>query len=334
MLNVGVVGCGGIATSRHLPSWRAMHAKIVAVADSNQARATTAADRYGAVAYQTLADLLRNPQVSVVDICTPIELHAEQVIQSLDAGKEVIVEKPMAVSADECKRMIQAAKKNNCRLFVAHTFRYYPAIKRLHEWIGDNKLGETRLLSSIVGNDADPRHPLWKRALWEFGLHRIDLVRHLLGEITYVDADFLEQKCLLIKLGTSNGAAVLTIVDGKVGEEILVCGTTADAWIPSLALDVAILNRYGVASYNIETIKTNLRRSTHFGYSLAHSSIRHALLGVKATAHYSCLHDFAEALVTKKNSALVSADDGLAAVKCLETIDSIIQRKEGVSKPS
>jgi hypothetical protein len=79
----------------------------------------------------------------------------------------------------------------------------------------------------------------------------------------------------------------------------------------------------------------NLRRSIHFGCSLAHSAARHALLGVKATAHYSCLHNFAEALVTKKNSALVSAEDGLAAVECLETIGSIIQEKErSVSKPS
>jgi predicted dehydrogenase len=212
-------------------------------------------------------------------------------------------------------------------LFVAHTYRYYPAIQRVMKLIRENRIGAIRFFSSITGNDADPRYPLWRPALWEMGLHRVDLARYFMGEVEFIDADFLGSRAISIRLGTAEGSATLTIVASPIREDILVVGELAYVWIPSLALDVAVLIPHGSGSYTSQTITVSLRQSLGYARCLASSGLRHVLLGTRAVAHYSCLRDFANSILTRQPSAVVSDEDALAAVSCLEKVSQILDSK-------
>jgi predicted dehydrogenase len=326
---VGVVGCGGISQSRHIPAWKRIpHMKLIAVADQNKERALSVGSRFGVKSYNALTEMLRDQRISVVDICTPVESHVELALQCIENEKDVIVEKPMAASSKDCEEMIKAARRNSRMLYVAHTFRYYPAIQLLSRWIQGNQMGTVRHFSSLAGNDDDPRFPLWKKALWEFGLHRVDLVRYLLGDIVTLDADLLQNLGISIRLGTRSSSATLAIVKGQIREEILVVGEKADAWLASLALDTAVLSKHRQeSSYTTGTIRYNLDRLLGYARCLAYSTTRHAFLGVRATAHYACLRDFAENLIRRRESAVVTADDAMLAVSCLERVEKILEKK-------
>jgi predicted dehydrogenase len=97
----GIIGCGRIAP-RHADSIQAIEgAKLVAVADIIESRARHFADGYGARPYLDYHDLLSDPEVEIVNICTPSGMHAGMAIEALQAGKHVIVEKPMAMNPSQ-----------------------------------------------------------------------------------------------------------------------------------------------------------------------------------------------------------------------------------------
>ena len=113
-LNFGIVGCGRIA-QRHAQHIAAA-GRLVATCDILRPRAQQLSDPYSAHAYQCLNELLQSePQLDVISVCSPNGLHATHAIQALSAGKHVICEKPMALTAADCGDMIQAAERANRR---------------------------------------------------------------------------------------------------------------------------------------------------------------------------------------------------------------------------
>lgn len=108
-LNVAVIGVGGIAHT-HMPGWQASpDANVVAGADINPKALEKWSTDYG-ISHTTtdFAEILRNPDIDIVDICTPNMHHAPLAIAALEAGKHVICEKPLAPTPDEVRKMIAA----------------------------------------------------------------------------------------------------------------------------------------------------------------------------------------------------------------------------------
>ena len=100
MFGIGIIGCGKIAQVRHIPEY-AEHkdAKLVGFYDINLARAQELAEQYGGKAYESVEELLANPEIDVVSICAANFAHADLTIQALDAGKHVLCEKPITVES-------------------------------------------------------------------------------------------------------------------------------------------------------------------------------------------------------------------------------------------
>lgn len=112
MIKVGVIGCGSIAQHRHLPEYQQnQETEIAAVCDINQLRADQIAKEYGAKAYYSYEELLKDPEIEAVSVCTPNYLHAPITIAALNSGKHVLCEKPMATSLEEAEQMIMASEK-------------------------------------------------------------------------------------------------------------------------------------------------------------------------------------------------------------------------------
>ena len=126
MLNIGLIGAGKIA-DLHAPGYLANpDARIYAVADNGPGVAESRAAEWGAKkAYTDYRAMLDDPAVDAVEVLTPHSLHAQMVVDALDAGKHVSLQKPMAITLDECNAIVDAANNTDKFMRVFENFAYY-----------------------------------------------------------------------------------------------------------------------------------------------------------------------------------------------------------------
>lgn len=146
-IKVGVVGCGGIANQKHFPALKNNGAlnEIVAFCDIIVERAEKACAEFGAEGakvYQDYHDLLADPNVEVVHICTPNVSHSEIAIAAFEAKKHVYCEKPMSHSPIEALKMVEAWKKSGMQFTVGYQNRFRPEVQNLHAACEAGDLGD------------------------------------------------------------------------------------------------------------------------------------------------------------------------------------------------
>jgi predicted dehydrogenase len=127
---IGLVGCGRIANSSHLPAIADSRALVdlVAVVDSIKDRAEKAHEQYRSRKYYTkIEEALADPEIEGFVICLPHHLHGEVAIKALSSGKHVLIEKPLALSVEEADKMIEAAETNKRKLMVGQNRRFFKA---------------------------------------------------------------------------------------------------------------------------------------------------------------------------------------------------------------
>ena len=124
MINIGIIGCGKITQVRHLPEYvENPQAHLTGLYDINQSRAEELTRKYGGKAYSSIEEMLTDPEIDAVSVCTSNATHAQITIQALEAGKHVLCEKPMATTLKDCEAMAAAAKKNGKHLMIGHNQR-------------------------------------------------------------------------------------------------------------------------------------------------------------------------------------------------------------------
>lgn len=198
-LGVLVVGCGRIATLNVLGYRDNPHARVWAVCDLDSSRASALAAETGAEKiYTDYEEALRDPDVDIVDLLVPHHLHCEMTVKACQAGKHVSVQKPMALSLEECDRMIEAAKRAGVLLKVYENFVFYPPYVLAKKLINEGKIGEplSIRLKMNAGCDkygwrVDPATWAWRmqeemsgggELVFDDGNHKFSLARYLMGE--------------------------------------------------------------------------------------------------------------------------------------------------------
>lgn len=146
-LKIGIIGCGGIANQKHFPALKnnADLNEIVAFCDIQIDRAEKAAAEFGAEGAQVTADyreLLANPEVEVVHVCTPNVSHSEITIAAFEAGKHVYCEKPMSHSTEEAEKMVAAWKKSGKQFTIGYQNRFRDEVMNLKKSCDKGELGE------------------------------------------------------------------------------------------------------------------------------------------------------------------------------------------------
>ena len=145
-LKVGIIGCGGIANGKHLPSLKAIdRVDLAAFCDIVAEKAEKAAREYGtadAKVYTDYRELLKDGTIDVVHVCTPNKSHAQISIDALHAGKHVMCEKPMAKTAADARRMVEAARESGKKLTIGYQNRHRPESTYLKNVINRGDLGE------------------------------------------------------------------------------------------------------------------------------------------------------------------------------------------------
>lgn len=142
-LKVGIIGVGGIART-HLPGWQASgHAELAAGADLNEEVLKAWGGENGVQRlYTDAADLIRDPDIDIIDVCTPNMYHAPLTIAALEAGKHVICEKPLAPGPGEIRQMIEARDRSGKKLMTAQHFRFQGSARAMKAEIEGGALGD------------------------------------------------------------------------------------------------------------------------------------------------------------------------------------------------
>lgn len=188
-MRVALFGCGWVQDF-HARGVLAKGHELVAVANHREETAVTFAERHGVARVTTdWGSLARDADVDAAIVATPNALHAPQSIALLEAGKHVLVEKPMAVSVAECDAMVDASRASGAWLMVAHCWRFRDEVIALRDRISAGELGE------IVKTRGYGVHANWGPSGWftdpllagggalvDMGVHAIDTARFLLGD--------------------------------------------------------------------------------------------------------------------------------------------------------
>jgi UDP-N-acetylglucosamine 3-dehydrogenase len=177
-MNVAVIGCGSWGRN-HIRVYNDLgNASIVAIADMNTATAKEFGERYSVDWYTEPEKIFERDDVEAVSICTPTVTHADLAMQAIEAGKHVLVEKPMTNTTDEAKELINAAKKRGVHLAVGFVERFNPAVSEAMNIISKGEVGEVILAHTRRVS----RRPLRigdVGVIKDLAIHDIDIVNQL-----------------------------------------------------------------------------------------------------------------------------------------------------------
>lgn len=219
MIRFGIAGFGLHAVRRLMPGFAlARKCRVTALSRRDLAQAKKSAAEYGiALAFDSVEELSRSPEVDAVLVTTPNSLHLHDVLAAINAGKHVLCEKPMAMNADECRQMVEAARKRGVLLGVAHVFRFDESVNKIRAAIAGGAIGTpvfARSEFSFLAGPAHPRKWLYDAAIagagpiFDIGVHCIDTLRYILqDEITRVSANATRDG----RSGTVESAAALEL---------------------------------------------------------------------------------------------------------------------------
>lgn len=275
MLNsvyVGVVGAGII--SNVTLNGYATHpsSRIAAICDIDETRAKEKARKWGIERiYGNLEEMLKNDSINTVHILLPHSLHASAAIAAANAGKNVIVQKPIAMSLSEADSMIGAAQKNNVILCVADNYPWYPPIRKAGELIRAGEIGEPiSLRIKTVGGRGTPKDYVepqtpddWRQQKEKNGGYVYDDIVHYWNVARYLmNSEILQVAAMLenfdkpderpgmvvwkhdapnqygsLTYGSARGQSKILIKSEyyATNEEFEVIGTEGIIWVPRLS---------------------------------------------------------------------------------------------------
>lgn len=230
MINIAIIGAGGIA-SAHVKAYYTLSekCKIVALADIYPDKARTLAETFSLKCkiVSDYSELLDDPTIDAVSICTPPFTHRNLAVDFLRAGKHVLVEKPMASSLKECDEMIMAAKESNRLLSVVAQNRFMNPIMNLSHVLNQKLIG--KIAHAQIDSywwRGHSYYDLWWRGTWEkegggctlnHAVHHIDMLQWMMGmpkEIVAISSNTLHDNAEVEDLSV----AILQYEDGGLAQ--------------------------------------------------------------------------------------------------------------------
>lgn len=177
-LRVGVIGCGYWGPNLIRNFAANPRVRVVALADLREERLQAVAHSSDARLSTRSSDVTGDPSIEAVAITTPVSTHYELALAALDAGKHVLLAKPLAASSQQADELIAAARRANRVLMVDHTFVYTGAVRKMRELIELNALGELYYFDSVRVNLGLFQHDV--NVIWDLAAHDFSILTHLL----------------------------------------------------------------------------------------------------------------------------------------------------------
>lgn len=246
----GILGPGNIAHKFATGFEAVEEGELYAVGSRTIENANAFADEFNIPKrYGSYEELVADPDVDAIYVATPHPFHREHTILSLDAGKAVLCEKPMAVNALEAQEMVDCARENNVFLMEAMWTRFLPIFLKVEEWIFQDLIGDVRMLSADFGFRAgfNPKSRLFNPelaggALLDVGVYTINLASFVFGgkvpskisSMAHLGNSGIDEQSSMI-LGYDEGqmAVLYTAVRTNTKHEAFIMGTEGSITIPS-----------------------------------------------------------------------------------------------------
>jgi 1,5-anhydro-D-fructose reductase (1,5-anhydro-D-mannitol-forming) len=260
----GIIGAGNVAEFKSGPAL--MHAPgsaVVAVMRRDAAKARDFAARHAVPRWYTDVDaLLADPEVDAIYVASPHNLHLEHVSRAARAGKAILCEKPVGVSADEAQAVVDVCRAEAAPLSVAYYRRYWPIVQEMRRLLAGGVIGEVAQAHVQLADHylPDPDRPWITEpaqagggALANAGSHWIDLIRYLLGDVVEVTAlcsrhfgGFQTEDTIAAQMRTATGALVslnVTLCSPAAVNEFDIAGTAGRLFAGPLSDGHLVLQR-------------------------------------------------------------------------------------------
>ena len=246
-LNMAVVGAGYIGQIHAACIAQAENMELAAIVDYNEELGKATAAQFGCAYIKDAAELKDHPEIDAVNICVPEEYHASTAEICADAGKHILIEKPIAKTVEEAERIVAACERNGVRLMVEHTVHFVDDYRLLKNQYDAGVIGEVSQISIIrhsLREDMD-RFKGRVSILYYIGVHDLEAVQWITGhKIVRVAAKRVDS----MKLFGEEGYSILFEMDNGA------CGTMNVGWqIPNTAYNydrIFIAGSKGVIDYD------------------------------------------------------------------------------------
>jgi predicted dehydrogenase len=210
---------------------------VTAVADVDQATVSRRCAELGAIAYLDYVRLIADADIDAVDICLPHHLHKDAIVSAAQAGKHILCEKPLCLSAAEAAEVATAVRDNGVTLMSAHNQLFLPAVAKARELLDAGVLGtiyEVRTTDSFF-NDFDPDSMGWRASvrtsgggeLIDTGYHPTYLMLHLAGAVPVEATAMLSTHRLTFMEGEDSAQVLVRFDNGVVGQLVTSWAYTA-----------------------------------------------------------------------------------------------------------
>jgi glucose-fructose oxidoreductase len=192
---VALVGLGYYSTDLLAPALQETHnTRLAGIVTGTPAKEKTWAEKYGIPAkniynYETFDKITDNPDIDIIYVVLPNSMHKEYTIRAANTGKQVICEKPMALTAADCREMIDACKKNNVSLSIGYRMQFEPSTQEIMRYGKEQVFGKVEYVSAQAGfkNRSPKTHWKLQKAygggvLMDMGVYSIQGARYVIGE--------------------------------------------------------------------------------------------------------------------------------------------------------
>ena len=201
IVKVGIIGCGGIANGKHMPSLKKVKdCEMVAFCDIIRERAEAAAAKFGtpdAKVYEDYKELLADPEIDVVHVCTPNRCHSFITVDALHAGKHVMCEKPMAINAAEAKKMLDAKAESGKLLSIGYQSRFRPDSQYMKAEAEDGTFGDIYYAkATALRRRAVPTWGVFLNEYEQGGGPLIDIGTHALDLTLWIMDNYKPKYCV------------------------------------------------------------------------------------------------------------------------------------------
>ncbi|MCW5983162.1 MAG: glycosyltransferase [Bryobacteraceae bacterium] len=281
-VRLGLVGCGEVTLYKHLPALRRVRGiQIAAVADLDLRKASDAAKRFGVRdCYSDLESLLAGVEVDAIGVCVPPGQHLRVAAAALDAGKHVWIDKPLALTGEECSALVALANRTRALAMTGFHMRWHRLVRQARDVLRSGELGEIESIRSVWNSPrSDEGLPDWRArresgggALIEIGVHHFDLWRFLTGaEVRRVFAaardGVRDDESAIVAATLDNGVLATAVLSERTSHdiEIEVCGSAG-------RLRVSLLRFEGLELFGAKDVPgalpVRLRRLVHLAREL------------------------------------------------------------------
>lgn len=188
MIKVGIVGMGSMGTVHYRGYKNIENTEVIAIAEIRPDMVQEKLEGDTVSLYGSLEEMLEKEQLDIVDICTPTYMHTAMVEKAIASGAHVFCEKPMAVTLEDAKKMVEAARKTDKFFMIGHVIRFYGAYRYLKSVAESGELGRPLHLSFRRSCHIPSDWELWRHdrkkgggSLLDLSIHDLDFVQYVFG---------------------------------------------------------------------------------------------------------------------------------------------------------